>query len=129
MQGLHSHQWMSGCPNCGVKNFRQEDYFIEEGVEEEYIPAEKPRPVCAENVKIAAVKRRYCGHDFGNQAARAASDAVDEAVERIRARQAELRERFVEQEHWKREIRIAKSVGSVCIIVGCGSIKIVKSPI
>ena len=72
VQGLHSHQWMSGCPNCG--------------------------------------------HDFGEQAARAASEAVDEAVERIRARQAELRERFVEQEHFKKEIRIAKSVGSVCII-------------
>lgn len=116
VQGLHSHQWMSGCPNCGVENFRQEDYFIEEGVEEENIPAEKPCPVCAENVKIAAVKCRYCGHDFGEQAARAASEAVDEAVERIRARQAELRERFVEQEHFKKEIRIAKSVGSVCII-------------
>ena len=48
---------------------------------------------------------------------------------RIRARQAELRERFIEQEHWEREIRIAKSVGSVCIIAGCGSVKIVKSPI
>ena len=116
VQGLHSHQWMSECPNCGVKNFRQEDYFIEEGVEEENIPAEKPCPVCAENVKIAAVKCRYCGHDFGEQAARAASESIDEAVERIRARQAELRERFVEQEHWEREIRIAKSVGSVCII-------------
>ena len=116
VQGLHSDQWMSGCPNCGVENFRQEDYFIEEGVEEENIPAEKPCPVCAENVKIAAVKCRYCGHDFGEQAVRAASEAVDEAVERIRARQAELRERFVEQEHCKKEIRIAKSVGSVCII-------------
>ena len=116
VQGLHSDQRGWRCPNCGVENFRQEDCFIEEDVEEENIPAEKPCPVCAENVKIAAVKCRYCGHDFGEQAIRAASEAVDEAVERIRARQAELRERFVEQEHCKKEIRIAKNVGSVCII-------------
>ena len=98
LQGLQADWSAWRCPNCGVENFVEEEYFIEEGVEEEKIPAEKTCPVCAENVKIAAVKCRYCGHDFGEQAAGAAAATVDEAIEKSRARQSELRERFIEQE-------------------------------
>lgn len=97
MQGLQAQEQARTCPNCHAKNFREEEYYAEDGAEEERVVEVKTCPKCAEEVKIAAAKCKHCGHEFDADSVKAAIASIEGAKAKATHRQEELKARFADQ--------------------------------
>lgn len=116
MQGLQAQEAARTCPNCHAKNFREEEYFVEEGVVDEKVPTAKNCPDCAEEVKIAAKKCKHCGHEFSDDEVETAITNVENAQRKAEQRQQDLRSLFLEQEKQGNLGRASGIALFVCII-------------
>lgn len=127
MQGLQAQEQARTCPSCHAKNFREEEYYVDDGVEEERISESKTCPACAEEVKIAAAKCKHCGHEFDAESVRAATASIEEAKARSARRQDELKARFVDQEK-QASAKSAYGVATfICVVAELVGLMVVSS--